>query len=197
MSHSIRVIDSHTGGEPTRIVIAGGPDLGGGSVAEQMQVLNEQHDALRRSLVTEPRGCEAMVGGLLVPSPDTTCAQGIIFFNNVGTLGMCVHGTMGLAVTLGYLDQIEFGKQQIETPVGNVQFHLMDDHTVEVVNVASYRHRQGVTVNVEGLGDLTGDVAWGGNWFFLVNDHDQDLCLENVNHLTHVTTKIRQALVDR
>ena len=197
MSHSIRVIDSHTGGEPTRIVIAGGPDLGGGSVAEQVKVFNEQHDALRRALVTEPRGWEAMVGGLLVPSPDPTCDRGIIFFNNVGTLGMCVHGTIGLAVTLGYLGQMESGKQQVETAVGKVQFHLIDDHTVEVVNVASYRYRHHVTVNVEGLGDLTGDVAWGGNWFFLVNDHGQDLCLENVNHLIQVTTKIRQALAQQ
>ncbi len=196
-STSIRVIDSHTGGEPTRIVIAGVPDLGGGSAATQMAVFNAHHDAFRRALVTEPRGFDAMVGGLLVPTVDPVCSHGIIFFNNVATLGMCVHGTIGLAVTLKYLQKIELGQHQLETPVGNVQFNLLDDQTVAVTNVPSYRYRKDVAIDVKILGEqrvIRGDVAWGGNWFFLVDDHGQDLTCENVMHLTEVTSRIKRAL---
>ncbi|MBT4012291.1 MAG: hydroxyproline-2-epimerase [Planctomycetaceae bacterium] len=197
---SIRVIDSHTGGEPTRIVIAGVPDLGGGSAATQMAVFNAHHDAFRRALVTEPRGFDAMVGGLLVPTVDPVCSHGIIFFNNVATLGMCVHGTIGLAVTLKYLQQIELGQHQLETPVGNVQFNLLDDQTVEVTNVPSYRYRKDVAIDVKILGEqrvIRGDVAWGGNWFFLIDDHGQDLTYENVMQLTEVTSRIKRALSEQ
>ena len=197
---SIRVIDSHTGGEPTRIVIAGGPDLGGGSIATQMEMFNDQHDAFRRALVTEPRGFDAMVGGLLVPTVDPICSHGIIFFNNVSTLGMCVHGTIGLAVTLKYLQQIELGQHHLETPVGNVQFNLIDDQTVEVANVPSYRYRKDVAIEVKIQGEqvvMRGDVAWGGNWFFLVDDHGQDLTCDNVMHLTEVATSIKRALSEQ
>ena len=196
----IRVIDSHTGGEPTRIVIAGGPDLGGGSTAAQMAVFNKQHDAFRRAIVTEPRGFDAMVGGLLVPSVDPDCSHGIIFFNNVATLGMCVHGMIGLAVTLRYHQKIELGQHQLETPVGNVQFNLIDDQTVEVTNVPSYRYQKDVAIDVNIQGEqvvMRGDVAWGGNWFFLVDDHGQELTYENVMHLTEVATSIKRALSEQ
>jgi 4-hydroxyproline epimerase len=199
-SNSIRVIDSHTGGEPTRVVIAGGPDLGVGSAASQMAVLEDQHDAFRRAIVTEPRGFDAMVGGLLVPTGDPVCSHGIIFFNNVATLGMCVHGTIGLAVTLRYLQQIDLGKHQLETPVGNVEFNLIDDQTVEVTNVPSYRYQKDVAVDVKIHGEqrvIRGDVAWGGNWFFLVDDHGQDLILDNVVHLTEVAASIKRALYEQ
>src|ERR1035437_8087683 len=96
----ISVIDSHTGGEPTRVVIAGGPELGGGSVADRLKVFREQHDKFRSAVVNEPRGSDVLVGALLVEPQDKTCMAGVIFFNNVGCLAMCGHGTMWPGVDL-------------------------------------------------------------------------------------------------
>src|SRR5262245_54512053 len=89
----IHVIDTHTGGEPTRVVIGGGPDLGGGNVAAQREVFRKRFDEFRSAVVNEPRGSDVMVGALLCPPADRSCVAGVIFFNNVGTLGMCGHGT--------------------------------------------------------------------------------------------------------
>jgi 4-hydroxyproline epimerase len=195
MTDKIHIIDSHTGGEPTRVVIAGGPDLGTGSVAERRARFAELHDTFRSTVVNEPRGSDVVVGALLVPPVDPTCAAGVIFFNNVGTLGMCGHGTIGLAVTLGHLGRIGAGTHRVETPVGTVAFEYDGRHTAAIDNVPSYRHAKGVRVDVPGYGTVSGDVAWGGNWFFLVHDHAEQLVLANVERLTDVTWRIRQALV--
>ena len=196
MTNPIRVIDSHTGGEPTRIVISGGPDLGGGTVLEQMQVFNEKYDEFRRAIVNEPRGWDAMVGALLVPSEHPDCDHGIIFFNNVGSLWMCGHGTIGLGVTLKYLGQADYGKQKIESPVGVIEYSLLDDHTVELTNVPSFRFRKSVEIDVAGYGPATGDIAWGGNWFFLMSDHGQDVHVRNVQQLTQYCTAVTESLRD-
>jgi 4-hydroxyproline epimerase len=190
----IQVIDSHTGGEPTRVVIAGGPDLGGGSIVERRECFRRDFDWFRSAVVNEPRGSDVLVGALLCEPSTRTCAAGVIFFNNVGYLGMCGHGTIGVAVTLGYLGRIEPGTHRLETPVGIVTFEYAGGSIVTVENVASYRHQKDVTVPVEGLGSVTGDIAWGGNWFFLVGRHHEKLDLENVERLTDVTWRIRQAL---
>jgi len=191
----IQVIDSHTGGEPTRIVVAGGPDLGGGSVAEQLLVFRKRHDRFRCAVVNEPRGSDVLVGALLVEPADKSCVTGVIFFNNVGLLQMCGHGTIGLGVTLAHLGRIGPGAHRIETCVGVVSATLHEDHSVSVANVASYRKVKNATVEVNGLGRVTGDVAWGGNWFFLVTtDLRQNLKLPNVDQLTDVTWRIRQAV---
>lgn len=190
----IQVIDSHTGGEPTRVVVAGGPDLGGGSMAERLVRLRERHDAFRSAVVNEPRGSDVLVGALVCEPVDPSCVAGVIYFNNVGYLGMCGHGTIGLGVTLGYLGRIGAGRHRLETPVGVVAFQYDGDHAVEIENVPSYRYAAAVAVNVDGIGPVTGDVAWGGNWFFLVGDHGQRLELANVEHLTDYTWRIRQAL---
>ena len=194
MSKPIRAIDSHTGGEPTRIVISGVPELGGGSVLKQMQVFNEKFDDFRSAIVNEPRGWDAMVGALLVPSEHPECDYGIIFFNNVGSLWMCGHGTIGLGVTLNYLGQIELGSQKVESPVGVIEFELVDDHTVELTNVSSYRYRKDVAIDVPGYGVAQGDIAWGGNWFFLIKDHGQQLEIENVPSLTDYCIAVTSAL---
>jgi 4-hydroxyproline epimerase len=190
----VQVIDSHTGGEPTRVVLSGGPYLGGGSVADQLHIFRERHDRFRSAIVNEPRGSDVMVGALRVPTADPSCAAGVIFFNNVGYLGMCGHGIIGLIATLRYLDHIKPGENRIETPVGVITTHLHDDDAVSVRNVPSYRSAKNVTVNLEGHGPLSGDVAWGGNWFFLVSDHGQQLNIGNVERLTNFTWRIRQAL---
>src|SRR5262245_2012285 len=190
----IHVIDSHTGGEPTRVVVAGGPELGTGPLSERAKLFREQFDTFRSCVVNEPRGSDVLVGALLCKPQDPANAEGVIFFNNVGTINMCGHGTIGLAVTLAYLDAIQPGEHRIETPVGVVVAALHDRHRVTVRNVPSYRHRKAVTVDVPGYGAVTGDIAWGGNWFYLVADHREEIALKNTERLTEVTWKIRQAL---
>ena len=190
----IRVIDSHTGGEPTRVVIAGGPDLGGGTMAVRLALFRTRHDEFRSAVVNEPRGSDVLVGALLAEPLDPRCAAGVIFFNNVGYLGMCGHGTIGLMVTLAHLGRIGPGEHLVETPVGVVKASLAGTGEVTVENVPSFRHARGVGLEVEGLGVLSGDIAWGGNWFFLVNDHGQEIALRNVERLTDCAWRIRRAL---
>jgi len=193
-STPVRVIDSHTGGEPTRVVIAGGPDLGAGTVAERLARFRDRHDAFRAAVVNEPRGSDVMVGALLVPPHDPTCQFGVIFFNNVGTLWMCGHGTIGLVVTLARLGQVKPGEVRIDTAVGPVTATLHADGSVTVANVPSYRHAKSVAVQVPGVGEVRGDIAWGGNWFFLVEGHGQRIALDNIEALTDLAWRIRQAL---
>ena len=190
-----RFIDSHTGGEPTRLVISGGPELGRGSMAQRLQFFRSEHDHWRRALVTEPRGSDVVVGALLCEPQDPTNACGVIFFNNVGYLGMCGHGTMGLVATLTHLKRIGPGPHGIETPVGVVQATLHADGSVSVANVAAHRHARQVAVQVPGVGLLHGDVAWGGNWFFLCHDHGLALQPANIPALTVRADALRQALV--
>ena len=191
----IQVIDSHTGGEPTRVVIAGGPDLGPGSIADRARVLREKFDSFRSCVVNEPRGSDVLVGALLCEPSGPSCAAGVIFFNNVGVLGMCGHGTIGLAVTLAHRGRIQPGEHRIETPVGIVTATLYADRRVTVRNVPSYRYRKAVPLDVPDYGRVTGDISWGGNWFFLVADHREELHISNVERLTSVTRQIGRALV--
>lgn len=190
----VRVIDSHTGGEPTRLVMNGGPDLGGGALAERLERLRRHSDSFRSAIVNEPRGSDVMVGALLCAPVDPTCVAGVIFFNNVGYLGMCGHGTIGLVATLAYIGRLGPGEHRIETPVGTVTAVLHENGDVTFTNVASYRLATNVAVNVPRYGKVQGDIAWGGNWFFLVNNHTMDLTLTNVEELTNFTWAIRQAL---
>ena len=190
----IQVIDSHTGGEPTRVVVYGFPDLGAGSMAERRTIQRDAHDSYRRAIINEPRGSDVIVGALLCEPVDPACAAGVIFFNNASYLGMCGHGAMGVVVTLAHLNRIAAGTHRLETPVGIVGVEYHGANRVTIENVASYRHRAKVSIDVEGLGTVTGDVAWGGNWFFLVDDHKEDLELARLERLHDVTLRIRQAL---
>jgi 4-hydroxyproline epimerase len=190
----VKVIDSHTGGEPTRLVLSGGPDLGVGALAERLERFRQHHDSFRSAVVNEPRGSDVVVGALLCKPVDPACAAGVIFFNNVGYLGMCGHGTIGLVATLAYMSRITPGEHRIETPVGVVSAELHQNSKVTVNNVASYRSAADVAVKVPGYGEVRGDVAWGGNWFFLVRKHDMNLTLKNVDELTTFTWAIRTAL---
>ena len=190
----IKVIDSHTAGEPTRVVIDGGPDLGAGSLAERRDVFRTRFDRYRSAVVNEPRGSDVVVGALLTPPVDTTCAAGVIFFNNVGYLGMCGHGTIGVIATLAYLGRIGPGSHRLETPVGVVTATLEADGSVSVANVPSRRVHHAVAVEVPGVGRVTGDIAWGGNWFFLSDDHGLELRLSDVAALTDYCWRVRRAL---
>ncbi len=190
----VRVIDSHTCGEPTRTVIAGAPDLGRGPMAERLAAFASVHDAFRNAVVNEPRGSDVIVGALLQKPCNPTCATGVIFFNNVGNLGMCGHGTIGVVATLAHLGRIRPGHHKIETPVGIVSAELHDDGNVTIENVPAYRALANVAVDVPGYGRVVGDVAWGGNWFFLVGNHRFCLVPSEIQNLTNFTLAIRQSL---
>lgn len=190
----VRFVDSHTGGEPTRIIVSGGPDLGTGALSERLEVFRNRFDDFRKAVVLEPRGSEELVGGLLLEPYEADCSAGILFFNNVGVLGMCGHGTIGLAVTLAHLGRIDPGAHKLDTPVGKVAFVLENDGLVSVENVASYRLADGVRVEIESHGCITGQIAWGGNWFFLVEDHGLEIESTRVDELTGFSKKVREAL---
>ena len=177
-----KVIDSHTGGEPTRVIIDGGPDLGSGPISERARLLETKHDKFCRSVLCEPRGYDAMVGALIVTPVEKNCLTGVIFFNTSQNLGMCGHATVGLLVTLYYLGKISVGNYKIETPVGIISAQLHDPNTVSVINVESYRYKKGVSIQVEQYGEITGDIAWGGNWFFLVNNSPISVQFENLTN---------------
>ena len=190
----IKVIDSHTGGEPTRLVVEGFPDLGGGSMAERRALLAQRHDDWRAAAVLEPRGSDVVVGALLCKPVDPACAAGVIFFNNTGYLGMCRHGTIGLVASMAYLGLIRAGTHRIETPVGEVTATLHGDGSVSVRNVPARRHLHQVAVDVPGHGTVRGDVAWGGNWFFLVSEHGQRVAGDRLETLTAYSVALREAL---
>jgi len=190
----IHVIDSHTGGEPTRIVLQGGPDLGQGPLAVRLERFRNQFDSFRSAVVNEPRGSDAIVGALLCDPVDPACAAGVIFFNNVGYLGMCGHGSIGLVATLSYLGRIKPGEHRFETPVGEISATLGVDGAITIGNVPSYRLHKDLTVDVEDFGTVRGDVAWGGNWFFLSQGSPYPLRLSHLEELTSYTWRIRQAL---
>jgi 4-hydroxyproline epimerase len=191
----VRVIDSHTEGEPTRVIVDGGPALGDGPLVERRARFARDFDHLRRFAVNEPRGHDAIVGALLCEPHDSSCAAGVIYFNNVGYIGMCGHGTIGLAVTLAHMGRLKPGRHRFETPVGVVCVQLIDDCTAAVENVESYRFAEAVEVEVAGLGTVRGDVAWGGNWFFLTSTPPPcDLEFANIGPLTVAATAISGAL---
>ena len=190
----ITVIDSHTGGEPTRLVTAGFPDLGTGSMAERRKLLAEHHDQWRAACVLEPRGSDVLVGALLCTPVDPSACAGVIFFNNTGYLGMCGHGTIGLVASLAHLGKISPGVHRIETPVGTVQATLHEDHSVSVRNVPAYRYRKALVLQVPDVGQVVGDIAWGGNWFFLIAEHGLRVAGDNLDALTAYTYAVPQAL---
>lgn len=190
----IQVIDSHTAGEPTRVVIAGGPDLGRGPLGDRARLLAAEHDTFRSAVVNEPRGSDVLVGALLCEADARDSAAAVIFFNNVGYLGMCGHGTIGVVTTLAYQGRIGCGEHRIETPVGTVRATLHADGRVSIENVPAFRYGADVTVDVAAVGEVTGEIAWGGNWFFLVENPPIPLTYANVDRLTEYAWGIRQAL---
>ncbi|MDH7599245.1 MAG: proline racemase family protein [Sedimentisphaerales bacterium] len=193
-AQKIRVIDSHTAGEPTRVVLDGGPDLGSGTFTQRRALFSARYDHYRRAIIQEPHGHQAMVGALLVEPTDCSCLTGVIFFNNVGYLGMCGHGTIGLVKTLQYLGRIGPGQHRIETPVGVITTWLDTDGQVTVTNVPSYRTDKDLSIQVPGVGTIVGDIAWGGNWFFITSDHGLDLDMTKIDELIALAHMIRDSV---
>ena len=194
----IACVDSHTGGEPTRVVLSGFPDVGDLPLPEVVQVLRERYDLFRQATVCEPRGNDVIVGALLLPPRQPGSLASVVFFNNVGYLGMCGHGTIGLLATLEYLGRVQPGTYGLDTPVGTVQVQLHGQGVVSVANVPAYRHLAGVELEVPGHGTVRGDVAWGGNWFFLCSGSAQPpLRMDAVDALTQYASAIRRQLQAR
>jgi 4-hydroxyproline epimerase len=190
----VQVVDSHTAGEPTRVVIAGGPSLGEGTLQSRIEILRSRYDSFRRAVLFEPRGSEVLVGALLCTPHHPTAAAGVIFFNDVGYLGMCGHGSIGLIATLAHLGRLASGAHRIETPVGMIAATLHPDGEVSITNVPSYRYRSSVKIDVPEYGTMHGDIVWGGNWFFLVADHNLSLRVDNRAALMTAAAAVRHAL---
>jgi 4-hydroxyproline epimerase len=193
----IPFLDSHTGGEPTRLITSLPFDLGTGSVADKLSTLKAHHDDLRRTVLLEPRGSDVLVGAYLVSPADPTCQFGVIYFNNVGYLGMCGHGTIGLIASLAYLGKVQPGVIRVETPVGVVEATLHKNEAgeypnkVSVQNIPAYRYLTHVPVTIDGK-TIHGDVAWGGNWFFLCHDHGLEVNMQNLEALTEFSWRVRE-----
>jgi 4-hydroxyproline epimerase len=189
----MRVIDSHTAAQPTRVIVDGAPDLGTGSLAERRDRFRSHFDRFRTAVVGEPRGSDTLVGAILCKASDPSCAEGVILFDSAGYLDMSVHGMMGLAVTLDYIGRMGIGEERIETPAGAVTIGLHQNGDVTVRNVPSYRFQKDVSVTVDGT-TFVGDVAWGGSWTFLVSDFREELSVVRADRLTEVARSIRRAL---
>lgn len=191
----IPVIDSHTGGEPTRVIVGGVAEPAGDTMTEKRAAFAGELDWLRSATVCEPRGHEALVGALLCEPCEADCVTGIIFFNNVGVLNGCLHGTMGVAVTLLHQGKIGAGIHRFDTPTGVVSVDISSTGTVAVENIRCFRIHQNIELDVPEFGRVTGDIAWGGNWFFLT-DAPRNLAVipENVEALTRFSWTIRQLL---
>ncbi len=190
----VLVVDSHTGGEPTRVVLAGGPTLNGDSLAEKREDFRQTQDRFRASIINEPRGSDIIVGALVLAPVNRESTASVIFFNNVGVLNMCGHGTIGLVRTLAYIGSIKPGSHKIDTPVGTVDTILHENGEVTVRNVLSYRWKHDVEVVLDDGTVVMGDIAWGGNWFFLCHVHGLDLHLDNLDALNRVAWQVRRAL---
>lgn len=191
---TIHVVDSHTEGEPTRVVIDGWPQPRGATMAERSDDVRARFDHLRRAVVCEPRGHDAIVGALLTPPVNPDSTVGVIFFNNGTYLGMCGHGAIGVVRTLQHLGRVQPGTIRLDTPVGTVSAELGQDGSVTIENVPSYCHARNVEVDVPGVGRVVGDVAWGGNWFFITHDSPVAVTAGNAKELTRVTQAMQDAL---
>lgn len=192
---SLRVVDSHTGGEPTRVVVEGLPEFSSRSMLDLRDELAREYDWIRTLCIGEPRGFDAVVGAVLCESERDDCEAGVVFFNNVGCLWGCLHGTIGVIETLVYLGRAGEGEIGLETPVGVVRAQVDTEGRVTVRNVRSYRYRKAVSFEVAGIGTVTGDIAWGGNWFFLVTEGSiPAIEIGNVEALSDFAWRIRQAL---
>ena len=175
------------------LVIGGGPDLGNGPLSARLERFRTEHDSFRSAVVNEPRGSDVVVGALLCAPTDPTCAAGVIFFNNVGYLGMCGHGTIGLVATLAFMKRIQPGEHRIETPVGTVSATLHPDGDVTVNNIASYRLSANVEVDVPGYGRCVATLPGEAIGSFSSATISLEVSLSNVEALTNFTWAIRQA----
>lgn len=188
----LRCVDSHTEGEPTRTLVDGLPGLAG-TPCEVRAAIDGTWAPVVRAIMHEPRGYAWLVGAVVLPPTAPGASFGVVFFNNIGTLGMCGHGTIGVVRTLSALGRLAAGEHLIETPVGSVVAHMHADGRVSVRNVPSRVTHRRVAVEVPGHGVVHGAIAWGGNWFFICHDHGQAIAADRVQELTAFCVRVRAA----
>jgi 4-hydroxyproline epimerase len=194
MRRQIHVVDSHTGGEPTRVVVSGGPDLGDGPLVRRAERLEREFAGFRSGLVGEPRGTEALVAAVLGPPETPSSRAGVVYFDRAGVLGMCGHGTIGLVATLAHEGRLAPGPATLDTPVGPVRTELHADGSVSVENVAAHRTVVDRSVRLDAETTVVGDVVWGGNWFFVVDPSPIPLVAARIPELLAFTRRVRDAL---
>lgn len=163
---------------------------------DRREFLARHHDHLRRSVVTEPRGHDAIVGALLLPPVEPGSHAGVVFFNDVGYLGMCGHGLMGVARTMASMGMGPSDHLTIDTPAGTVHARLLGEAEVEIRNVPPLVHRRDLVIEVPSLGSVVGDVVYGGNWFFLTQIPNEPLVYARRDRLLELALLIRNALAE-
>jgi proline racemase len=205
LAQVVQAVDSHTAGEPTRIVTGGVPPVRGATMADKRAALQRDHDHLRRALVLEPRGHDAIVLAYLLPPCDPAADLGVVFANDAGYLGMCGHGAIGVAtvaVALGMVPAVEpVTEVRLDTPAGTVRCRVAvtagRPTSVTITNVPSFLFRQRAVVDVHGFGKVAADIAYGGNWFAFVEAEQLGLAVGKVHLpvLMQAATAVREALV--
>ena len=202
--HIIGVIDSHTSGEPTRIIVDGFPQVKGSTMAERMEYLNEQMDWLRKSLMREPRGHRDMFGAILTSPCNPEADYGLMYMDSGGFLTMCGHGTIGAVMTLVEMGMVEAKEPEtvvvFDTPAGLVKAHAVVEHgkvrRAWIENVPAFLYKMDIPVEVEGLGKISVDISFGGNFFALVTADQVGIPLElhRVKELVDIGLRIRAAV---
>ena len=187
-------VDSHTEGMPTRVITGGLGPIPGSSMQERRLYFEKHLDDLRLLLMREPRGHSAMSGAFLQPPTRPDADWGVLFVEVSGLLPMCGHGTIGLVTSLAHVGRLSVGQHAVETPVGTVQTELHSDGTVSVDNVECRCHAMDVELLLPGYGSVVGDVAWGGNWFFLIEGGPCELSRGNIPKLMDFTERVKNAL---
>lgn len=204
-SQVIQAVDSHTAAEPTRVITGGLPMIRGATMADKRDELKRLHDPIRRSLVLEPRGHDAIILAYLLPPTHDDADLGVVFANDAGYLGMCGHGAIGLATTavaMGLVAAVEpVTEITLDTPVGLIKCRVAVEggrpKSVTITNVPSFLYRQRVVVDVHGFGKVAADIAYGGNWFAFVEADQLGLMVEKAHLpvLMQAAIAIREALV--
>lgn len=203
--HSFFCIDSHACGNPVRLVVGGAPILPHVPMAQRRDIFVRDHDWVRRALMFEPRGHDIMSGAILYPAHRSDCDFGVVFIEVSGCLPMCGAGTMGLVTAVleeGLVMPRREGKLAIDTPAGKVEIDYVRNgpfvESVKLFNVASYLHSADVTVNVPGIGSLTVDIAYGGNYYAIVEPQPnwRGFATARADDIVRLSQKLRLALAD-
>ena len=203
MRHTFFCIDGHTAGNPVRLVAGGAPLLRGASMSERRQDFLARFDWIRTGLCFEPRGHDMMSGGFLYPPTQADADVGILFIETSGCLPMCGHGTIGMVtfgLEHGLIQPAEPGKLRIEVPAGVIDIAYTQEGdkvtAVRITNVPSYVAARGIQVDIEGIGPLSIDVAYGGNYYAIIEPQGGYTGLDDLgaSRLIDLSLRIREAV---
>ncbi len=204
--HTFSCIDGHTCGNPVRLVAGGGPLLQGASMIEKRAHFLAEFDWIRTGLMFEPRGHDMMSGSILYPPTRPDCDIAILFIETSGCLPMCGHGTIGtvtMAIENGLVTPKTPGVLKLDTPAGVVTAEYEQDgahvQSVRITNIASFLHAEGLAIDCPGLGRLSVDVAYGGNFYAIVDAQPgyRDMADFSAGQLVELSPRLRRALNER